>query len=554
LTARFIFKKSDATATINSAFDTHFNPSAGGGGFTQEEIEDFIGAMVSGNTETGIDVTYDDAGAKLNFVAEVTQAELDAHTGDTTDAHDGTAISFVDSGGNYLSTDVQAALLEIEFIAKKDFRAYLVRINTQTISATKTLTDSDKVMQFLTASGGDQKVLLPAPAVTNAGTFIANVGGSNSIIVRNSGDTTTYITLTPGTSALLLSNATSWYVLQPITDANLPTSDITTNDLSTTKHGFAPKAPNDTNKYLRGDATWGVPAGGSGADKYPFEARLTLETGVPYSLTPQTAKTTIYLTPYHGNQIAVYDGAAWDVLTLSGDISASLAGLTANLPYDVFVYDSSGTLTLELVAWTNGTTRATAIVTQDGIDVKSGATTRRLAGTILITGTTGQCEMSATFCGISNRYNLLPHGLFSCPGYSDGSSNSTYTTTSTTFVEANGGTGSRIKFVLCKERLTEIHMKFTGLHGSGGQAIAAAGIDTITNPNTSVASAPGIFIPMYDVNNFNGVPLAVGSHYAALLFCAAAAGTITAYADIGTTRSGASQDSRTTWIQAAIWM
>lgn len=50
----------------------------GGGGFTQEEIEDFVGAMVSGNTETGIAVTYDDAGNKLNFVAEVTQAELEA--------------------------------------------------------------------------------------------------------------------------------------------------------------------------------------------------------------------------------------------------------------------------------------------------------------------------------------------------------------------------------------------------------------------------------------------------------------------------------------------
>jgi len=27
-----------------------------------------VGGMVSGNTETGIEVTYDDAGGKLNFV------------------------------------------------------------------------------------------------------------------------------------------------------------------------------------------------------------------------------------------------------------------------------------------------------------------------------------------------------------------------------------------------------------------------------------------------------------------------------------------------------
>lgn len=36
-------------------------------GLTQEQVEDFVGAMVSGNTESGITVTYDDAAGKLNF-------------------------------------------------------------------------------------------------------------------------------------------------------------------------------------------------------------------------------------------------------------------------------------------------------------------------------------------------------------------------------------------------------------------------------------------------------------------------------------------------------
>jgi len=42
-------------------------------------------------------------------------------------------------------------------------------------------------------------------------------------------------------------------------EGGLTLSDNTTNDVSTTKHGFAPKAPNDTTKFLRGDATWAVP-------------------------------------------------------------------------------------------------------------------------------------------------------------------------------------------------------------------------------------------------------------------------------------------------------
>lgn len=39
-------------------------------GYTQEEVEDIVGAMVTGNTETGITVTYDDATGKLNFDAQ----------------------------------------------------------------------------------------------------------------------------------------------------------------------------------------------------------------------------------------------------------------------------------------------------------------------------------------------------------------------------------------------------------------------------------------------------------------------------------------------------
>jgi len=36
-------------------------------GMTEEEVQDIVGAMVDGNTENGIDVTYDDAAGKLHF-------------------------------------------------------------------------------------------------------------------------------------------------------------------------------------------------------------------------------------------------------------------------------------------------------------------------------------------------------------------------------------------------------------------------------------------------------------------------------------------------------
>jgi hypothetical protein len=39
---------------------------------------------------------------------------------------------------------------------------------------------------------------------------------------------------------------------------------VTTNDVSITKHGFVPKAPNDATKYLNGVGAYAVPAGGGG--------------------------------------------------------------------------------------------------------------------------------------------------------------------------------------------------------------------------------------------------------------------------------------------------
>lgn len=47
-----------------------------------------------------------------------------------------------------------------------------------------------------------------------------------------------------------------------VTEAMQVLADNVTRNVSTTAHGYAPKAPNDTTKFLRGDASWAVPTGG----------------------------------------------------------------------------------------------------------------------------------------------------------------------------------------------------------------------------------------------------------------------------------------------------
>ena len=52
---------------------------------------------------------------------------------------------------------------------------------------------------------------------------------------------------------------------QTCSDATISMSDITTNDVSISKHGFAPKAPNDATQFLNGLGLYSVPAGTGGA-------------------------------------------------------------------------------------------------------------------------------------------------------------------------------------------------------------------------------------------------------------------------------------------------
>ena len=122
-----------------------------------------------------------------------------------------------------------------------------------------------------------------------------------------------------------------------------------------------------------------------GMSRYVFQGRLTLTSGTPYPTASVTDATTLYLTPLPtGNLLSLYTSGAWKLYTLT-EKSLTLTSLpTASRPYDIFVYDNSGTLTLEAVAWTSTTTRATNLATQDGIYVKSGSADRRYVGTIYV--------------------------------------------------------------------------------------------------------------------------------------------------------------------------
>lgn len=164
-------------------------------------------------------------------------------------------------------------------------------------------------------------------------------------------------------------------------------------------------------------------------DYFLAGGRLSLSSSVAVPTSDITAATTVYYLPYQHDYLALYNTYPGEVAiySITGGLSLSLSGYTANTYYDIFAYDGSGSANLESVAWTNATTRATALAFDSRIGYyKNGDRTRRYLGSIKITGTTGQCEDSedARFCW--SYHNQVVRYAYKAIGSSHGYSTNTY--------------------------------------------------------------------------------------------------------------------------------
>jgi hypothetical protein len=315
-----------------------------------------------------------------------------------------------------------------------------------------------------------------------------------------------------------------------VKDSDLAFTDITTNDVSTSKHGFVPKAPNDSTKFLNG--AYAVPAGT--VDNSICDGRLTLTTAVPVTTADVTGATSIFFTPYRGNRIALYDGSTtWNIRTFS-EITIAVGTLSSGKPYDLFAFDNSGTVAFDSpVAWTNDTTRATALVLQDGVLVKSGATTRRYIGTFYTTATT-TTEDSFAKRFLWNYYNRVPRVM----RVMEATNSWNYTTA--TFRQANAAAANQLDCVIgYAEMAVEVNIQAEALNDQAAASVAvivAIGENSTSTPHTScVRSAQHNFAanvrePL--LASLRTFP-AVGRNFYAWLEYSTAAGTTTWYGDNG---------------------
>lgn len=139
-----------------------------------------------------------------------------------------------------------------------------IKINGNTLDATAgtaTITipnSTDTLVGRATTDTLTNKTLTSPIITTPTGIVKGDVGLGN---VDNTSDAT------KDAAATTLTNKTISGASNTLTvrEADLSTSDVTTANVSTLKHGFAPKLPNDATKYLDGTGAYTVPAGGGGA-------------------------------------------------------------------------------------------------------------------------------------------------------------------------------------------------------------------------------------------------------------------------------------------------
>lgn len=100
-----------------------------------------------------------------------------------------------------------------------------------------------------------------------------------------------------------------------LTEADLTTSDITTNNVSITKHGLAPKAPNDVTKFLNGTGAYSIPAGITSGTV--TSVALTVPTFLSVSGSPVTTSGTLGIT-LSGTALPVANGGTGATTSTGG--------------------------------------------------------------------------------------------------------------------------------------------------------------------------------------------------------------------------------------------
>ncbi|WP_316228378.1 MULTISPECIES: hypothetical protein [unclassified Bradyrhizobium] len=361
--------------------------------------------------------------------------------------------------------------------------------------------------------------------------------------------------------------------------------------------------------FSPGDSCWLLPLGDGvwrvltvcRADGIPFipgraslfpkpQTRLTLTQGTPETLADVAGSgaTVLYLEPFDGDQVAVFDGvSAWLILpvasstyglpatqTQSGTLNGTTAvtgltdtsqipssgvqvtgtniqantiftptgattgtlslaatgsgtsSLTFKLPpntgYDVLLSSVGGLPKLTWsAAWSNDTTPPPRVL-QNGVEVASGATTKRVIGSAHTTSLAGVLEDSHSLRYLSNRYNEVPRQMYAVDPAA------TWNYSSATMRQANGNAANQISYFACVPRKIYAFAQGMVTCSTTINAKVDIGIDTTSGGSAQLVQFANVPASNYVATNaiYTGTP-GIGRHFVAWLEFGFGSGTQT---------------------------
>lgn len=297
--------------------------------------------------------------------------------------------------------------------------------------------------------------------------------------------------------------------------------------------------------------TLAATGGGGSSTPGPPQGRLTVTSVTPV-LSSSNVSSTLYYTPYVGNQVPIYDGTNMTMTTfpelscLNTDTSKNPAAIGASKVNDWFVWNDGGTLRLSHGPdWTSITARSagTALVMVNGILLNSVAITNgpgASRGTYV--GTTYSNSSSnfpftfgsiaagggAGYFGVWNAYNRV--SVSSMLG--DSTDSWTYSTLST-WRAANNSSTARHTFVvgLSEDVFTGTYSAISLCSSLSFNTWAGVGYDSTTA--FVGTTAPNFTTSQFQVTGRASLIPAIGAHYFSAIEYQNGGGTGTFYGDIG---------------------
>lgn len=228
--------------------------------------------------------------------------------------------------------------------------------------------------------------------------------------------------------------------------------------------------------------------------------------------------------PDQSNRVRCYEGSEWVEKTIpDAGITVACTGLTADTDYYLYVYDSSGTLTLER--------SQTAPTTQNGISVKNGSTSRT---------TIARCRTNAS--GAITTYNDDASTQLVCNAYNrrvialvKTESTDSWSYSSTAIRALNNSASNRVQFV--SSGVDAVHARAqAAVFSATVTGTVGIGLDGTGADDSTVRHRGGALSGTLDTTTaeYAAVP-AAGFHYLQIVEHNGSASALTWYGDNGAT-------------------